>query len=192
MVGLIAIFIKGSRPVQPLDTERSSSSRPLANGLVAIFSPAISVVVFYLGVWVHFTNNRLFDRLKIRRADTRSDAGARTVELNRDATDAATRLLMRAVTLMLPAKEPEHYLMPKHLSRIAYGEPGRARLRPHSASAVLGHSMAQPNRKGRFSQVRFHDLRHTFITHMVELGVSIGVIPTFRRAHERSDRTPSY
>jgi hypothetical protein len=61
-------------------------------------------------------------RLKIRRADTKSDAGARTVELNRDATEAAARLLMRAETLMPPAKEPEHYLMPKHLSHIAHGE----------------------------------------------------------------------
>ena len=27
--------------------------------------------------------------------------------------------------------------------------------------------------------LRFHDLRHTFITHMVELGVPLGVIQTF-------------
>src|SRR4051812_17719307 len=63
MGGLIAIFIKGSRPVQPLDTERSTSPHPLANALVAIFSPAISIAVFYLGVWTHFTNNRVFDLL---------------------------------------------------------------------------------------------------------------------------------
>jgi integrase len=61
-------------------------------------------------------------RLVIRRADTKSDAGARIVELNRDATEAATRLLMPARTLKPPASRPEHYLMPKHLSRIAHGE----------------------------------------------------------------------
>jgi integrase len=52
-------------------------------------------------------------RLKIRRADTKSDAGARTIELNRDATEAAARLLMRAESLKPPANKPEHYLMPK-------------------------------------------------------------------------------
>ena len=30
-----------------------------------------------------------------------------------------------------------------------------------------------------FPGLRFHDLRHTFITHMVELGVALGVIQTF-------------
>ncbi len=33
--------------------------------------------------------------------------------------------------------------------------------------------------KSQFSKFRFHDLRHTFITHMVELGVPLGVIQTF-------------
>jgi len=61
-------------------------------------------------------------RLKIRRVDTKSDAGARTVELNRDATEAAARLLMRAGSLKPPADNPDHYLMPKHLSRIAHGQ----------------------------------------------------------------------
>ena len=41
-------------------------------------------------------------RLKIRRADTKSDAGARTIELNRDATEAAARLLMHTRDLKQP------------------------------------------------------------------------------------------
>jgi hypothetical protein len=91
-------------------------------------------------------------RLKIRRADTRSDAGARTVELNRDATDAATRLLMRALTLMPPAKEPEHYLMFKHLSRIAHGEHKEERgYDPTQHQQYWDTAWHSLNRKGRFS-----------------------------------------
>jgi hypothetical protein len=63
MAGIIAAFVKGSRPVQPLGTEHRGSSNPVANALVAVFSPAISLLIFYLGVWIHFTNNRVFDLL---------------------------------------------------------------------------------------------------------------------------------
>ena len=61
-------------------------------------------------------------QIRVRRADTKSDAGSRTIELNRDAMQAATRLLLRSSLLKPPANQPEHYLMPKHLSRIAHGE----------------------------------------------------------------------
>jgi len=40
------------------------------------------------------------------------------------------------------------------------------------------HSLTQA---AGFAGLRFHDLRHTFITHMVELGVPLGVIQTFVR-----------
>lgn len=55
------LFIKGSRAPQPLETQPGVTEHPLANALVAIFSPGVSVLVFYLGVWIHFTNNRIFD-----------------------------------------------------------------------------------------------------------------------------------
>ncbi len=63
MAGIIAAFVKGSRRVQPLATEHSGTSHPLTNALVAVFSPAISAFIFSFGVWLHFTNNRLFDLL---------------------------------------------------------------------------------------------------------------------------------
>ena len=59
-------------------------------------------------------------RIKIFCRDTKSDASARFVELNRDATEAAARLLLRAESL--GSNQPEHYLMPKNLSRISYGK----------------------------------------------------------------------
>lgn len=119
-------------------------------------------------------------RLRIRRADTKSDAGARTVELNRDATEAASRLLMRAGSLKPPAKAPEHYLMPKHLSRIAHGShKGERGYDPNQHQQYWDTAWHTLTEKAGFPGLRFHDLRHTFITHMVELGVSLGVIQTF-------------
>jgi integrase len=82
-------------------------------------------------------------RLKIRRADTKSDAGARVVELNRDATEAAKCLLIRASDLKPPATNPEHYLMPKHLSRVAHGtHKGERGYDPNQHQQYLGHGLA--------------------------------------------------
>ncbi len=114
-------------------------------------------------------------RIRILRSDAKSDSSARTVELNRDATEAAGRLLLRAN--LLGCNQPEHYLMPKNLSRITHGEHKGGR----------GHDPTQPQQawdtgwaglteKAGFPGLRFHDLRHSFITHMVEAGVSLGLI----------------
>ena len=119
-------------------------------------------------------------RLKIRRADTKSDAGARTVELNRDATEAASRLLLRASLLKPPATKPEHYLMPKDLSRIAHGKhKGERGYDPDQHQQYWDTAWHSLTEKAGLPGLRFHDLRHTFITHMVELGVPLGVIQTF-------------
>jgi integrase len=119
-------------------------------------------------------------RIKIRRADTKSDAGARFVELNRDATEAAARLVLRASLLKPPAKESEHYLMPKHLSRIAHGKhKGERGYDPNQHQQYWDTAWHSLTEKAGFPGLRFHDLRHTFITHMVEKGVALGVIQTF-------------
>jgi integrase len=119
-------------------------------------------------------------QLKIRRADTKSDAGSRTVELNRDATEAATRLVVRAGLLEPPATKPEHYLMPKHLSRIAHGEhKGERGYDPTQHQQYWDTAWRTLTNKAGLPGLRFHDLRHTFITQMVERGVPLGVIQTF-------------
>lgn len=148
-------------------------------------------------------------RLRVRRADTKSDAGARFIELNQDATEAAARLLLRASQLKPPATEPEHYLMPKHLSRIMHGankgqrgyDPKQHQLYWDTAWHSLTSAVRCPkcsklqtpsdectneeckaklkDLKSPTDGLRFHDLRHTFITHMVELGVPLGVVQTF-------------
>jgi integrase len=70
--------------------------------------------------------------------------------------------------------------MPKHLSRIAHGnhkgERGYDPTQHQQYWDTAWHSLTD---EAGLPGLRFHDLRHTFITRMVELGVPIGVIQTF-------------
>jgi integrase len=114
-------------------------------------------------------------RLTIRRQDTKSDAGARHVELNHDALLAVVALLARAREL--GATEPEHYLMPKNLSRIQHGpDRGRRGYDPHQHQLDWDTAWHNLTGKAGLAGLRFHDLRHSFITHMVEKGIPLGVI----------------
>jgi hypothetical protein len=63
VAALIALFIKGSRPPQPVEPQPHATPHPLASAIVALIGPGISILVFYFGVWIHFTNNRIFDGL---------------------------------------------------------------------------------------------------------------------------------
>jgi len=119
-------------------------------------------------------------RITIRRADTKSDAGARSIELNRDAAEATARLVLRASLLKPAGKRPEHYLLPKHLSRVSHGKhKGERGYDPYQHQQYWDTAWQSLTKAAGFDGLRFHDLRHTFITHMVELGVSLGVIQTF-------------
>ena len=119
-------------------------------------------------------------RLRIRRASTKTDAGARFIELNRDAAEAASRLLLRASLLKPPAEKPDHYLLPKHLSRIAHGShKGERGYDPDQHQQYWDTAWHSLTKAAGQAGLRFHDLRHTFISHMVELGVPLGVIQTF-------------
>ncbi len=148
-------------------------------------------------------------RLRIARADTKTDAGARFVELNSDATEAAARLFLRASKLKPPATEPVHYLLPKQLSRITHGKLKGARGYDPMQHQVCWDTawrsltsavrcpacrlLQQPAEKCReekcgtdmrgirspFAGLGFHSMRHTFITHMVERGVPLGTVQAF-------------
>ena len=114
-------------------------------------------------------------RLVIRRTESKTDASARHIELNLDATKAAERLLLRAG--LLGATSPEHFLMPKHLSRISRGAgKGQRGQDPNRPQKYWDTAWASLTLASGLKHLRFHDLRHTFITHMVELGVPFGVI----------------
>ena len=135
-------------------------------------------------------------RIRIARKGAKTNAGARLVELNHAATEAATKLSLRAQ--LLGAKDPEHYLLPADLSRHTKStdplkggrgfDPSRHqtswRTAWRSLRKAAGDRMIekakQENREISpderlavkiFQSVRFHDLRHTFITMMGERGV---------------------
>jgi len=119
-------------------------------------------------------------RLRVTRADTKSDAGARFIELNADATEAAGRLLLRALLLKAPATKPEHYLLPKSLSHITHGEDkGKRGYDPTQHQKYWDSAWDSLTKATGLDGFRFHDLRHTFITHMVERGVPLGTIQAF-------------
>jgi integrase len=114
-------------------------------------------------------------RLVIRRADAKTEASARYIELNRDATAAAERLLLRAS--LLGVTSPVHFLMPKHLSRISHGVcKGQRGYDPDQPQKYWDTAWTSLTKAAGLEGFRFHDLRHTFISHMVELGVPLGVI----------------
>lgn len=114
-------------------------------------------------------------RVIIRRMEAKTDASARCIELNSDAVRAAERLLLRAS--MLGASDSTQYLMPKDLSRISHGaHKGRRGYDPHQPQRYWDSAWRSLTRSAGLEGFRFHDLRHTFISHMVELGVPIGVV----------------
>ena len=116
-------------------------------------------------------------RLRIRRESTKTDSGARVIELNADAREAAARLLMRASKLRTAAKDPEHFLMPKHLSRIAHGShKGERGYDPTQHQLLWDSAWRSLTEKAGLTGLRFHDLRHTFITHMIERGIPLALI----------------
>jgi integrase len=117
-------------------------------------------------------------QLRVKRADAKTDASARFIELNRDATEAASRLVTRAN--LLGATGPDDFLMPKCLSNVSHGpQKGLRGYSPKQHQVYWDTAWKSLTEEAGLSGLRFHDLRHTFITQMVERGVPLGVIQTF-------------
>jgi integrase len=139
-------------------------------------------------------------RLQIRRKGTKSNAGQRLVELNHAATAAVAKLYVRARDL--GAIEPIHYLLPADLSRHTHdGDPLKGKrgfdvnlpqaswrtawrsLRDAAAKMVEDQAAQERpdltteerKRIAMFKRLRFHDLRHSFISLMAERGVPLQV-----------------
>lgn len=115
--------------------------------------------------------------LYVRRATTKTDAGARRVVLDRIAVWAARKLVARAH--LLGCRSPEDYLLPTDRAR---------HTRPtdplHGPS---GYDPAHPQASWetewqKFRGVvgighrRFHDLRHSYVSRAAEAGVPVAVI----------------
>jgi integrase len=116
-------------------------------------------------------------RIRIERKATKSDAGARLVELNQAAYASVHRLYSRAQSL--GARDPDHYLLPAYLSR--HTKPSDPLKGCHGFNAT-DHQRSWDTgwrnlrKAAGFGTLRFHDLRHTFITLMAESGVPLPVV----------------
>jgi integrase len=115
--------------------------------------------------------NLIEKTLRIRRASTKTDAGARMVPLNESALWAGARLLERAGKL--GATQPDHHLMPAALYRHTKKcdpvkgtgfDPTKPMQSWRTAWRALTVEAGLPG-------LRFHDLRHHCITRLAEAGV---------------------
>jgi integrase len=116
-------------------------------------------------------------RLHIRRGITKTDAGERLLELNQAAMEAITKLYLRAQTL--GACEPEHYLLPADLSRHTLkSDPlkGRRGFDVTRHQSTWRSAWVRLLTAARLDGLRFHDLRHSFITAMAERNVPLPVV----------------
>ncbi len=139
-------------------------------------------------------------RIQIYREGTKSNAGQRLIELNHAATAAVAKLYVRAQSL--GAVEPTHYLLPADLSRHTHkADPLKGKrgfdvnlhqaswrtawrnLREATAKAVEAGAAKEkrdltPEERrtvALFKGLRFHSLRHGFISLMAEHGVPLQV-----------------
>jgi integrase len=108
----------------------------------------------------------------IRRSGTKTNAGARLIPLNENATWALTRLLERARALK--ATEPEHYLFPTFVFRRTkdgknHKGSGYDPTRPQVSWRTGWQNLTE---KAGMKGLRFHDLRHHCITKLAEAGIA--------------------
>jgi integrase len=133
--------------------------------------------------------NRPFIRL---RAENTKGRRSRDPALNDLGLWAVNHLVARA--RLLGASEPQHYLLPADLSKhTKKSDPfaRRDRIRSNQASDILGFGMGGASTGGCLPGFRFHDLRHTHITHAIEEGVPIEVVMA-QVAHVTPEMTRYY
>ena len=131
-------------------------------------------------------------KLLVRRENTKTNAGAREIELNRLAVWAIQRLLTRAAAL--GCTEPAHYVFPADLSRHTKdGDPlkGSRGFEPAMHQQSWRTAWRNMTRTAGLPWVRFHDLRHTAITKAREQGVDISIVKSLA-GHVNSRMTEYY
>jgi integrase len=115
-------------------------------------------------------------RIRITRKSTKTDAGARWVELNACALSAASRLYQRAQ--LLGASTADHFLLPADLSRHTKStDPlkGRRGFDPTMHQMSWDSAWRNLRKAAGLDKLRFHSMRHTFITRLAEIGVPLEV-----------------
>ena len=115
-------------------------------------------------------------RIRITRKSTKTDAGARWVELNACALSPASRLYQRAQ--LLGASTADHFLLPADLSRHTKNtDPlkGRRGFDPTMHQMSWDTAWRNLRKAAGLHKLRFHSMRHTFITRLAEIGVPLEV-----------------
>jgi integrase len=115
--------------------------------------------------------------IRIRRENTKTDAGAREIGLSDISLWAAKRLRRRAE--LLGATDPEHYLLPANLSKHTNAKDllhGRQGYDPTSHQTSWQTAWENLKAEAGLKRLRFHDLRHSFITQGLGVGVPIEVM----------------
>lgn len=110
-------------------------------------------------------------RLAIRRATTKSAAGERLVMLDKPAICAVQAL--QVIAHAHGARRPEHFLFP-----CAVGHGGTLFGKgwdPRRGRPSWGGAWQSLRRAAGLSGLRFHDLRHTYVTMAAEAGVALDV-----------------
>lgn len=117
---------------------------------------------------------RYFD---VTRSSTKTDGSSRPVALNEDALQAAIALLARyhAICVRENLKpDPDHFLLPKHMSRISHGaEKGARGFDPTQHQTYWDTAWKSLTIAAKLEGFRFHDLRHSYITDMVRRGIPL-------------------
>lgn len=106
-------------------------------------------------------------RLAIRRTNTKTAAGERLVMLDFPATEAIKALLI--IARGRGARHPNHFLFPRRL------EHGRS-WDPTQQQTGWGSAWRSLRQAADLAEIRFHDLRHTYITTGAEAGVPLDVM----------------
>lgn len=118
-----------------------------------------------------------FPFLVVRRATTKTDAGARRVALGKIGLWALQRLKQRA--LVIGSCDSTHCLLPTDRSRHTRGNDplyGYKGFDPHHPQSSWDWEWEKFRNEAGISHRRFHDLRHSYITTAAETGVPIAVL----------------
>jgi integrase len=111
------------------------------------------------------------------RAETTKKRYEREAALNELGLWAVNQLLVRAK--ILAVTKPDHYLLPKCLSNhTKESDPlqGRKGFDPNHHQESWTSAWESVRKAAGLDGLRFHDLRHSFITHAIEEGVPIEVV----------------
>src|SRR5258708_7507402 len=110
----------------------------------------------------------------VRRESTKTHAGERLIPLNAAASFAAERLVERAKSL--GAQIPEHFLLPADIGkRTKESVVTSVGYDPNTHQKSWRTAWRSLTRAAGLRGLRFHDLRHSFITKLAEAGVPIQV-----------------